>query len=170
MQICYLANMEYKIPAATRIGHVHLKVSNLQRALDFYCGILGFELVTTYGDQAAFISAGGYHHHIGLNTWYSKDAPPAPLHAAGLFHTAILFPTRKDLAIAVSRLLEHHYPLTGASDHGVSEAIYLNDPDENGVELYWDKPRNDWPTTPDGQLTMYTRRLDLQNLLAEAKV
>ncbi|HSC54555.1 MAG TPA: VOC family protein [Phnomibacter sp.] len=158
----------YTIPTGTRIGHVHLKVANLQRALDFYVGLLGFELTTTYGDQAAFISAGGYHHHIGLNTWYSKDAKPAPLHSAGLFHTAILFPERKDLAIAVKRLLEKGYPLSGASDHGVSEAIYLDDPDGNGVELYWDKPQAQWPVNDDGSLQMYTHSLDMQNLLALA--
>lgn len=157
--------MNYKIPASTRIGHVHLKVSNLQRALDFYCGLLGFELTTTYGDQAAFISAGGYHHHIGLNTWYSKNATPAPVHSTGLFHAAILYPTRKDLAIAVQRILDHQYPLTGASDHGVSEAIYLNDPDENGVELYWDKPIDQWPQKTNGEIEMFTKTLDLANLL-----
>ncbi len=155
----------YKIPAQTRIGHVHLKVSNLQRSLDFYCGLLGFELVLTYGTEAAFISAGGYHHHIGLNTWYSKDAGPAPIHAAGLFHTAILYPERKDLAIALKRLKDARYPLTGASDHGVSEAIYLDDPDRNGVELYWDRPRELWPKKADGSIEMYTRALDLVELL-----
>lgn len=158
-------NTEYTIPPGTRIGHVHLKVSNLQRALDFYCGLLGFELITTYGSDAAFISAGGYHHHIGLNTWYSKNAAPAPVRAAGLFHTAILYPDRKDLAIALKRLNEARYPLTGASDHGVSEALYLDDPDQNGVELYWDRPREQWPTRPDGSIEMYTRTLDLQGLL-----
>ena len=158
----------YKIPAQTRIGHVHLKVSDLQRAMDFYCGILGFELITTYGTDAAFISAGGYHHHIGLNTWYSKGAPPAPTRSAGLFHTAILYPTRKDLANALTRLLQAAYPLTGASDHGVSEAIYLDDPDGNGVELYWDKPREVWPKKADGGIDMYTHSLDLDNLLLEA--
>lgn len=161
--------MKYVIPAQTHIGHVHLKVSDLQRALDFYCGLLGFELVTTYGADAAFISAGGYHHHIGLNTWYSKGAPPAPQRSAGLFHTAILYPTRKDLAIALQRLIDADYPLTGASDHGVSEALYLNDPDHNGVELYWDKPREQWPTKPDGSLEMFTEALDLNNLLSELK-
>jgi catechol 2,3-dioxygenase len=161
--------MSYTIPAQTRIGHVHLKVTDLQRALDFYCGLLGFELVMMYGDQAAFISAGGYHHHIGLNTWYSKGGKPAPLHSAGLFHTAILFPTRQDLAVAVNQLLIAGYPLTGASDHGVSEAIYLDDPDGNGVELYWDKPREQWPLHADGSLNMFTHSLDLDNLLAEAK-
>lgn len=161
--------MDYKIPAATRIGHVHLKVSNLKKALDFYCGLLGFEVTTTYGDQAAFISAGGYHHHIGLNTWYSLNAYPAPVHAAGLFHTAILYPTRKDLALVVQRLIDHRYPLTGASDHGVSEAVYLNDPDENGVELYYDKPKEEWPRKQNGELDMYSKRLDLDNLLALAQ-
>jgi len=158
-------NDSYVIPAGTRIGHVHLKVSDLQRALDFYCGLLGFELMLTYGEDAAFISAGGYHHHIGLNTWYSKGGPPAPQRAAGLFHTAILFPDRKDLAAALKRLLDADYPLTGASDHGVSEALYLDDPDGNGVELYWDKPQKDWPRDERGQLTMYTRALDVRGLL-----
>jgi catechol 2,3-dioxygenase len=156
----------YTIPAQTRIGHVHLKVADLQRSLDFYCGLLGFSLVTTYGADAAFISAGGYHHHIGLNTWYSKDAPPAPVRTAGLFHIAILYPTRKDLAVALKRLLDAGYPLTGASDHGVSEALYMDDPDKNGVELYWDRPQDQWPKDADGNITMYTRPLDLQGLLA----
>ena len=160
---------EYTIPANTRIGHVHLKVSDLQRALDFYCGLLGFELITMYGNQAAFISAGGYHHHIGLNTWYSKGQPPAPASAPGLFHTAILYPERKDLAIAVQRLIDAKYPLSGASDHGVSEAIYLDDPDGNGVELYWDKPRDQWPKDENGDLTMFTHALDMHGLLALAK-
>lgn len=157
----------YTIPPQTRIGHVHLKVANLARALAFYCDILGFELITSYGSDAAFISAGGYHHHIGLNTWYSKNAPPAPVNSAGLFHTAILYPTRKDLAVAYKRLLNAGYPLTGVADHGVSEALYLNDPDENGVELYWDKPRNEWPQKPDGSIEMYTQSLDLNDLLKE---
>ena len=143
---------EYKIPAQTRIGHVHLKVANLDRAMQFYCDLLGFELITMYGAEAAFISAGGYHHHIGLNTWYSKDAQPAPRNSAGLFHTAILYPTRKDLAAIVKRLIDANYPLTGASDHGVSEAIYLNDPDQNGVELYWDRPKEQWPKKADGSI------------------
>jgi catechol 2,3-dioxygenase len=160
---------KYTVPAQTRIGHVHLKVSDLERALGFYRDLLGFELVTMYGDQAAFISAGGYHHHIGLNTWYSKGKEPAPVHTAGLFHTAILYPTRKDLAAIFERLNKASYPLTGASDHGVSEALYLNDPDDNGVELYWDKPQDQWPTTPDGKLTMFTKALDLQDLLDELK-
>lgn len=157
----------YKAPAQTRIGHVHLKVSNIQRSLDFYCGFLGFELITTYGDQAAFISAGGYHHHIGLNTWHSKDAPPATKEGVGLYHTAILYPTRKDLAVIYKRLKDAQYHFTGASDHGVSEALYLNDPDGNGVELYWDKPKEQWPKKPDGSLIMYTKPLQLNNLVSE---
>lgn len=158
---------KYKIPAATRIGHVHLKVADIQRSLNFYCDILGFELTTTYGSDAAFISAGGYHHHIGLNTWYSKNAPPASLNTAGLFHTAILYPTRKDLATALSRLIDAKYPLSGAADHGVSEALYLDDPDKNGVELYRDRPVEQWPRNADGSLNMYTRALDLEDLLNE---
>lgn len=158
---------DYKIPAKTRIGHVHLKVSNITRALDFYCGLLGFELITTYGVDAAFISAGGYHHHIGLNTWQSKNGPPAPANSTGLFHTAILYPTRKDLAIALERLLKAAYPLSGASDHGVSEALYLDDPDQNGVELYWDRPKGLWPKRADGSIEMYTKALDLNNLILE---
>ena len=157
----------YIIPPGTRIGHVHLKVSNLQRALNFYCDLLGFELITMAGSDAAFISAGGYHHHIGLNTWYSKNAPPAPVRSAGLYHTAILFPTRKDLAVAYKRLVDAGYPLTGVADHGVSEALYLNDPDQNGVELYWDRPKEEWPKKPDGSIDMYTQSLDLDELLQE---
>lgn len=159
--------IQYKLPTNTRIGHVHLKVSNLQRSLDFYCGLLGFELMQTYGEDAAFISAGGYHHHIGLNTWYSKDAGPAPIRSAGLFHTAILYPERKDLAEALRRLRNANYPLTGASDHGVSEALYLNDPDRNGVELYWDRPRESWPRKADGSIDMFTKALDLEKLLLD---
>lgn len=156
----------YTIPTQTRIGHVHLKVADLKRAMAFYCDLLGFELVTMYGDQAAFVSAGGYHHHIGLNTWYSKDAPPAPTRAAGLFHTAILYPTRRDLAVALQRLIDAGYPIMGASDHGVSEAIYMNDPDQNGVELYWDRPQEEWPRAAEGAIEVYTRSLDLNKLLA----
>ncbi|MCX2743916.1 VOC family protein [Mangrovivirga sp. M17] len=156
---------DFKIPDGARIGHVHLKVSDLKKSLDFYCGLLGFELITTYGDEAAFISAGGYHHHIGLNVWYSKNQKPAPNHQPGLFHTAILMPERRDLAIILDRLLKAKYPLTGFADHGVSEAIYLNDPDKNGVEIYWDKPKKEWPIDPDGKLTMYTRPLDTDELL-----
>src|SRR6187549_3146363 len=135
----------YVVPELTRIGHVHLKVADIQRSLQFYCDLLGFQLTTMYGDQAAFVSAGGYHHHIGLNTWHSEDAPPATKEGVGLYHTAILYPTRKDLAAIYLRLRENNYSLTGASDHGVSEALYLNDPDENGVELYWDRPKDLWP-------------------------
>src|SRR5690349_23297997 len=158
---------EYKIPAQTRIGHVHLKVSSIERSLAFYSGLLGFEIVTSYGDQAVFISAGGYHHHIGLNTWHSKDAPPATKEGVGLYHTAILYPTRKEFAIIYERLRAANYALTGASDHGVSEALYLNDPDGNGVELYWDRPKEDWPRKFDGSIDMYTRPLDLVDLKSE---
>jgi len=158
----------YVIPSRTQIGHVHLKVADLQRSLDFYCGLLGFELTTTYGNDAAFISAGGYHHHIGLNTWQSKNGPQPPKNSTGLFHTAILYPTRKDLATIFKRLRNHGYPLTGAADHGVSEALYLDDPDGNGVELYWDKPTDQWPQNDDGSLHMYTHPLDLTSLMAIA--
>lgn len=157
---------DYQLPAQTRIGHVHLKVADLDRALGFYCDLLGFALMMRMGDQAAFISAGGYHHHIGLNTWLSQGQPPAPRQAPGLFHTAILYPERRDLAAIFRRLQAHAYPLTGASDHGVSEALYLDDPDGNGVELYWDRPPAQWPRGPQGELQMYTRRLDLADLLA----
>jgi catechol 2,3-dioxygenase len=157
----------YTIPVQTRIGHVHLKVADLERALAFYRDLLGFSLVTMYGKDAAFISAGGYHHHIGLNTWYSKGGPPAPARSAGLFHTAILYPTRRDLAVAYKRLLDAGYPLTGVADHGVSQALYLNDPDQNGVELYWDRPAEEWPRKPDGSIEMYTIALDLDDLLKE---
>ncbi|NHE56611.1 VOC family protein [Cyclobacterium plantarum] len=160
-----LTEPSYKIPSQTRIGHIHLKVADLQRSLDFYCGLLGFELTSTYGEDAAFISAGGYHHHIGLNTWFSKNGGPPPKNNAGLFHTAILYPERKDLAAIFLRLREADYPLTGAADHGVSEALYLDDPDSNGVELYCDRPREEWPLKPDGSLEMYTKRLDLEGLL-----
>jgi catechol 2,3-dioxygenase len=157
----------YILPSQTRIGHVHLKVADLQRSLDFYCGLLGFQLMASYGDQAAFISAGGYHHHIGLNTWYSKHADRAKKEGVGLFHTAIVYPTRKDLAAIYARLDEAHYPFTGASDHGVSEALYLDDPDGNGVELYWDRPKEQWPMNPDGSLDMYTRPLRLYSLMKD---
>ncbi|WAC13739.1 VOC family protein [Dyadobacter pollutisoli] len=160
---------DYKVPALTRIGHVHLKVADLERALDFYCGLLGFEVMARYGTQAAFISAGGYHHHIGLNTWYSQGAPAASQHGVGLFHTAILYPTRKDLATILNRLLKAEYPLSGASDHGVSEALYLNDPDNNGVELYWDRPKELWNMLPDGTVEMYTKSLNLTGLLSELR-
>ena len=153
------------IAAGTRIGHVHLKVADLQRSLDFYVGVLGFQLMQKYGTQAAFISAGGYHHHIGLNTWESLGGSPPPPGSTGLYHTAILYPTRKDLADALRRLIAAKVSLDGASDHGVSEALYLRDPDENGVELYWDRPQDQWPRDPKGGLAMMTARLDLENLL-----
>jgi catechol 2,3-dioxygenase len=156
----------YRIPGAARIGHVHLKVSDLERALDFYCRVLGFELMQRYGESAAFVSAGGYHHHIGLNTWLSKGAPPAPTRATGLYHVAILYPDRADLARAVRQLVEARIPIEGASDHGVSEAIYLRDPDGNGLELYWDRPMEQWPRDANGQLAMVTEPLDLDQLLA----
>lgn len=159
--------LPYTVPATTRIGHVHLKVADLDRALAFYRDLLGFTVTTLYGTQAAFVSAGGYHHHIGLNTWYSKDGPPASMRSPGLFHTAILYPTRRDLAVALQRLIDANYPITGASDHGVSEAIYLNDPDQNGVELYWDRPVDQWPHKPDGSIEVYTNALDLDGLLDE---
>ncbi len=158
---------DYKVPAATRIGHVHLKVSDLDKAIKFYCDLLGFEVTVRYGSSAVFISAGGYHHHIGLNTWHSKNASPAPVNACGLYHTAILFNTRRDLAVALKRLIDAKHPLTGAADHGVSEAIYLDDPDKNGVELYWDRPREDWPVDSSGNLLMTTDPLDLGGLLSE---
>ena len=158
------------IAAGTRIGHVHLKVADLDRALAFYVGVLGFRLMARMGTQAAFVSAGGYHHHIGLNTWHSAGgAPPAP-GTTGLFHLAILYPTRADLADALRRLTAADVPLHGASDHGVSEALYLDDPDGNGVELYRDRPAHEWPRDAEGGLTMYTRRLDLDDLLREPAV
>jgi catechol 2,3-dioxygenase len=154
------------IDPQVRIGHVHLKVADIERALAFYCGVLGFELTQRFGAGAAFISAGGYHHHIGLNTWESLGGPPPPLGTTGLYHLAILYPTRAALADALRRLIDAGIQLDGAADHGVSEALYLRDPDENGVELYWDRPREAWPRTPEGELAMYTRRLDLEGLLA----
>jgi len=153
------------VAAGVRIGHVHLKVADLDRALAFYVGVLGFDVIQRYGGQAAFISAGGYHHHIGLNTWESRGgSPPAP-GTTGLYHTAILYPTRPALADALRRVVAAGIRLDGASDHGVSEALYLRDPDENGVELYWDRPEAAWPRSADGGLEMYTRRLDLDELL-----
>ena len=153
------------IDAGVRIGHVHLKVADLERALKFYCGVLGFELQQKFGTQAAFISAGGYHHHIGLNTWESAGGLPPPPRSTGLYHVAILYPTRALLADAVRRVLAAGVELDGAADHGVSEAIYLRDPDGNGVELYRDRPEAEWPRTPDGELTRFTRQLDLGELL-----
>ena len=154
------------IDPGVRIGHVHLKVADLDRALAFYCGVLGFELIQRYGTQAAFVSAGGYHHHIGLNTWESKGGSPPPPGTTGLYHVAILYPTRAALADALYRLVEAGIPLQGASDHGVSEALYLSDPDGNGIELYVDRPQEQWPRTGEGELAMVTQRLDLQDLLA----
>lgn len=150
-----------------QIGHVHLKVSRLDRALEFYCGVLGFQLIQRYGTEAAFISAGGYHHHIGLNTWESAGGSPPPPGTTGLFHLAILYPTRAALADALRRLIDANIPLDGASDHGVSEALYLRDPDQNGVELYCDRPSESWPRKADGALAMYTKALDLRGLLRE---
>ena len=158
------------IDPGARIGHVHLKVSDLDRALAFYCGVLGFELTQRMGREAAFLSAGGYHHHIGLNTWESAGGSPPPPGATGLYHVAILYPTRAALAGALRRLIAAGIPLDGASDHGVSEALYLRDPDENGIELYWDRPKEQWPHTPDGSIAMVSRRLDLDDLLREAPV
>jgi catechol 2,3-dioxygenase len=158
------------IPPRTRIGHVHLKVADLERALLFYCGVLGFELQQRMGRQAAFISAGGYHHHIGLNTWESAGGSPPPPGSTGLYHTAILYPTRAALAAALEAVLRAKIPLEGAADHGVSEAIYLRDPDDNGVELYWDRPESEWPRDAEGKLAMFTRPLDLQNLLGAKQV
>jgi catechol 2,3-dioxygenase len=163
-----MPNEHHPIDSGARIGHVHLKVADLERALRFYCGVLGFEIQQRWGTQAAFISAGGYHHHIGLNTWESAGGSPPPPGTTGLFHLAILYPSRGELADALRRLLAANVPLDGASDHGVSEALYLRDPDENGVELYWDRPEEAWPRTPSGELAMFTRPLDLDNLLGES--
>ena len=156
----------YTAPGEARVGHVHLQVTDLDRALAFYQGLLGFKLNQRFGEQAAFLGAGGYHHHIGLNTWNSLDGPPARTRGAGLYHTAFLYPTRADLARVVGRLIDASYPITGSADHGVSEAVYLNDPDGNGVELYWDRPRAEWPRAELGSLQMYTRALDIRGLLA----
>ncbi len=157
----------HRVSPETRIGHVHLKVADIERSLRFYRDILGFEVMQWYGEDAVFISAGGYHHHIGLNTWQSKGAPPAPLRSAGLFHLAILYPERRELAQALRWLVDAGYPIDGASDHGVSEALYLSDPDGNGVELYADRPEEKWPRTSDGKLSMDTEPLDVESLLAE---
>jgi catechol 2,3-dioxygenase len=162
------SNATYIVDARVHIGHVHLKVADLQRALRFYAGVLGMEVMQRYGDGAVFLSAGGYHHHIALNTWESLGGSPPPPGTTGLYHTAIVYPTRAALATALRRVLEAKIPLQGAADHGVSESIYLNDPDENGVELYCDKPREKWPWSTDGKLEMYTRRLDLHELLRDA--
>ena len=157
------------VDARVRIGHVHLKVADLERAIAFYHDVLGFELTQRYGRQAAFLSAGGYHHHIGLNTWESQGGSPPPRHSTGLYHVAILYPTRAELADALRRLAAAAIPLEGASDHGVSEALYLRDPDGNGVELYWDRPPEQWPRTGDGELNMGTEPLDLEALLKDAR-
>jgi catechol 2,3-dioxygenase len=161
---------DYRAPDGTDIGHVHLKVADLERSLAFYVGVLGFQLTQRYGEQAAFVSAGGYHHHIGLNTWHSEGGiPPSPRNT-GLYHLAIRYPARSDLARALKRLVEAGVRLRGASDHGVSEALYLDDPDSNGVELYWDRPREEWPTASDGSLAMKTDHLDVDELLASASI
>ena len=150
-----------------RIGHVHLKVSNIDQSLDFYCGILGFQLKQRIGNSAAFIAAGDYHHHIGLNTWESSNGTHPPIGSTGLYHLAILYPERRDLADALHRLMQNNISLTGASDHGVSEALYLDDPDRNGLELYWDRPENKWPRDENNNLQMYTKQLDINSLLEE---
>lgn len=157
----------HPVDANVRIGHVHLKVADLERALGFYRDVLGFEVTQRMGAQAAFLSAGGYHHHLGLNTWESAGGPPPPRGTTGLYHVAFLYPTRAALADALRRVLKAGIPLEGAADHGVSEALYLQDPDGNGVELYWDKPQEQWPRTPNGALEMFTARLDVNRLLAE---
>ena len=161
--------MTAPVHPAARIGHVHLKVADLERAIGFYSGVLGFEVTQRLGNQAAFLSAGGYHHHIGLNTWESAGGTPPPPGTTGLYHTAFLYPDRKSLAAVLRRVVESGTPLDGASDHGVSEAFYLRDPDHNGVELYWDRPPGDWPRSPSGELAMYSRQLDVRALLAEAE-
>ncbi len=162
--------MASTIPAGTCIGHVHLKVSDLNRALNFYCGVMGFEMQQLYGDQAAFISAGGYHHHIGLNTWESKGGSPPPAGTTGLYHTAILYPTKLDLANAFKQALQNNVEIDGAADHGVSLAIYFRDPDQNGIEIYWDKPEAEWPRGPDGKLAMSNASLDLDAFLKLATI
>jgi catechol 2,3-dioxygenase len=163
--------METSIPVDSnvRIGHVHLKVADLARSLAFYEGVLGFEVTQRYGSQAAFLSAGGYHHHIAINTWESLGASPPPPRTTGLYHLAILYPTRPALADALRRLIAANIALDGAADHGVSEALYLRDPDQNGVELAWDRPKELWPRTTDGQLAMFTRELNVNDLLREAE-
>ena len=160
--------MSAKVPAGTRVGHIHLKVSDLDRAIHFYSDVLGFEVTQRYGDQAAFLSAGGYHHHIGLNTWHSKGAGAAPVRAAGLYHVAFVFPDRASLGAALQRVLDHGTRLDGAADHGVSEAVYFNDPDGNGIELYRDRAPEDWPRDASGELAMVNIPLDVPALLSEA--
>ena len=163
--LAYARGVARPIDPAVDIGHVHLKVADLERALHFYSGVLGFEITGRYGKQAAFLSAGGYHHHIGLNTWESAGGSPPPRGTTGLYHVAIRYPTRAALADALRRLIEAHVPLEGASDHGVSEALYLRDPDGNGIELYWDRPRETWPHAAGGAIQMVTEPLDLEELL-----
>ncbi len=165
-----MSDERYVIPDGADLSHVHLKVAELERSLAFYTGVLGYTLMQRLGDQAAFISAGGYHHHIGLNTWESRGAPPAPPGRPGLYHFAIRYPSRRDLAVAVKRVLDAGIALQGASDHGVSVAIYLADPDGNGIEMMYDRPRAEWPRGADGRIEMGTQRLDLRGLLAEAEV
>ena len=160
--------MSSKVPAQTRVGHIHLKVSDLDRAINFYADVLGFEVIQRYGDRAAFLSAGGYHHHIGLNTWHSEGRGPAPVRAAGLYHVAFVFPDRASLGAALQRVLDHGTPLDGAADHGVSEAVYFRDPDGNGIELYRDREPEDWPRDAHGTLAMTNAPLDVEALLAEA--
>ena len=164
------AHIHYAADPGVHIGHVHLKVADLGRALSFYSGVLGLEVTQRLGDGAVFLSAGGYHHHVALNTWESLGGSPPPRGTTGLYHTAIVYPTRASLADALHRVLQAHIPLEGASDHGVSQSIYLRDPDDNGVELYWDKPKDQWPRTADGKLAMFTRALDLSALLREASI
>ena len=159
--------MNYTVPANTKIGHVHLKVSDIGKALTFYKDLLGFTITQSYGTSAVFLSAGGYHHHIALNTWYSQNGKPSPASSVGLFHAAIVYSTRKELAMITRRILESNYPITGAADHGVSEAIYLNDPDGNGIELYWDKPHDKWPIDAEGNLQMISDPLNINLLLEE---
>ncbi len=165
-----MKNNTSPIDQRVRIGHTHLKVADLDRSLAFYCGVLGFHITQRHGPSAAFIAAGDYHHHIGLNTWESLGGKPPAAHTTGLYHHAILYPTRRSLADALLRVLHANITLDGASDHGVSEALYLRDPDENGVELYWDRPEGQWPRTADGDLAMFTRLLDLHSLLAELRM
>lgn len=163
-----MKDSKYQVPPKTQIGHVHLRVSNLEKSIQFYCDLLGFELIQKYGEEAAFVSAGGYHHHIGLNTWHSKDAAPDTREGTGLYHLAILYPTKKDLANIYKRISQVENLRIGSSDHGVSLALYIRDPDNHGVELYWDKPKEEWPWTAEGKLDMYVRPLDLDALLALA--
>lgn len=160
--------MQTPINPGVRIGHVHLRVADLERAIGFYRDVLGFTLTQRFGDSAAFLAAGGYHHHIGLNTWESLGGTPPPRGSTGLYHLAVLFPTRVELAGALRRLIDAGYSLDGASDHGVSEALYLRDPDQNGVELYWDRPESEWPRNAQGGIEMFSRHLDLEDLLAQA--